>query len=139
MRRKVELQSVGDARVDTLLACVVERCESAFPARVRGYYVEGSYASGTGVATSDVDLVIIFKDRFAAPDERERAAALCAACATATGLELDAEITDEASLGGRASPTFKLGAWLVFGEDIRDHLALPPIAAWTRDRMHTSY
>lgn len=135
----MELQSVGDSRVDALLACAVTRCEAAFPARVRAYYVEGSYASASGVATSDVDLVIIFQDHFTSPAEGERAAALCAECGMEHGLELDAEITDEAGLGGRASPTFKLGARLIYGADIRDQLTLPLIDVWTRDRMHTSY
>lgn len=135
----MELRLLGVARVDALLAGVVERCEAAFPARIRGYYVEGSYASASGVATSDVDIVIIVKDRFAATDERERIAAICAECAAASALELDVTIEDEAAIAGRATPDFKLGAWLIYGEDIRDQLVLPPIDVWTRDRMHTSY
>lgn len=36
-------------------------------------------------------------------------------------------------------PTFKFGARLAHGEDLRDRLPVVPIEAWTRDRTHTSY
>jgi len=37
-----------------------------------------------------------------------------------------------------AWPALKLASLLVWGEDVRDRMALD-LAAWTRDRMHSSY
>lgn len=112
--------------------------ERTFPGRVRAYYLEGSWADGTMLETSDLDLVVVFKGQNTAA-ERAQAAELRTVCEQASSLEFDATIIDEAALVGGASPQLALGAQLVYGEDIRSRLDLVPIAAWTRDRMHTSY
>ncbi len=48
-------------------------------------------------------------------------------------------MADEASLSGGASPQFKLGSALVYGEDIRERIPLVPMEVWTHDRMHAAY
>ena len=126
-------------RVDRDLRQAVDAFEVAFPGRVRGYYVEGSYADQTGVASSDLDLTIVFRDRFAGEAERQRAAALAAACADTSRVELDVVFLEEAALAGGADPMFKLASRLVHGEDIRATVPLLSIEAWTRDRMHAAY
>lgn len=132
------LVPTGDPRVDATLRATVSAFEAAFPGRVRGYYVDGSHADGTGLPTSDLDLNIVFRDGFHGEAERAAAETLRDACARASELEYDAELMDEASLIAGASPTFKLGARLVYGEELRDAVPLVPLAEWTRDRMHTS-
>lgn len=124
--------------MDAALRATVAAFEDAFPGRVRGYYVDGSRADGTGLPTSDLDLTIVFRDQFRDADERAAVERLRDACARASEVEYDAELVDEASLMAGASPTFKLGARLVYGDDIRDAVPLVPLAEWTRDRMHTS-
>jgi len=47
-----------------------------FPSRVRACYAESSLADGSRLATSDIDLVIIFADGFHDADERKEAEAL---------------------------------------------------------------
>ncbi len=124
--------------IDGALRATIAALEAAFPGRIRGYYVEGSYADGTGVATSDLDLVVVF---IGACDDVERARAIHVGTSrTSIGaVEFDVVVTDEAELARGAYPTLKLGSQCVYGEDIRDSLALLPIEEWTRQRMHAAY
>lgn len=132
------LRSFGAAPVDAVLRDVVAAYERAFPGRVRGYYALGSFADATAIATSDLDITIVFKDS-ASADERASAQLLGADCARRSPIELDVEIEDERTLAHGASPTFKLGSALITGEDIRDRLPLVSLTEWTRDRMHSSW
>lgn len=132
------LVSSGEARVDRVLQAAIKRFETAFPGRVGAYYVEGSYANRTSLATSDLDLTIIFRGQLA-DDERARAAEIVQQCARLSSVELDAEVVDEASLHSGASPQFKLGSTLIYGEELRDPIPLVPIEVWTRERMHAAY
>jgi predicted nucleotidyltransferase len=50
--------------VDDTLRATVAAFEATFPGRVRGYYVQGSRADGSGLSTSDLDLCIVFRDLF---------------------------------------------------------------------------
>jgi hypothetical protein len=133
------LLSSGQERVDQALQTAIRHFETTFPGRVSGYYVEGSYATGTGIATSDLDLSIVFRGHFADEAERASARAMVEQCASESPVEFDASVLDEASLCKGASPQFKLGSTLVYGEDIRDQIPLIPIEVWTRDRMHAAY
>ena len=133
------LAVMGDGRADQALRDAVSSFEAAFPGRVRGYYVEGSRADRTGVTSSDLDLTIVFRDRFIDEAERARARSVAASCAGRSPVELDVVFLDEASLAGGADPLFKLASRFVHGEDIRGAVPLLPIEAWTRDRMHAAY
>ena len=139
MAAVVPLAMIDDERLDRALRDAVDAFEAAFPGRVRGYYVEGSHADRTGVTSSDLDLTIVFRDRFADDGERDRAAALATTCTDSGGVELDIVFLEEAALAGGADPMFKLASRLVYGEDIRDTVPLLSIDAWTRDRMHAAY
>jgi hypothetical protein len=131
--------TTGNARMDTLLREFVARFEAAFPGRVRGYYVIGSYGDASSVSTSDLDLDIVFKGHFEDEDERTHARNLGATLQAQTVVELDIGIGDEEGLCDGLSPNLKLAGHCVYGEDIRDQFPLMPLAAWTRDRMHSSY
>jgi predicted nucleotidyltransferase len=65
--------SSGSRPVDDALRNAIGIFETAFPGRIRAYYVEGSYADRSAVATSDIDLAIVFKDHFVDRDEADRA------------------------------------------------------------------
>ena len=56
--------STGSALADRVLEEVVALFERVYPGRVAAYYVEGSYADGTAVATSDLDVTIVFAAPF---------------------------------------------------------------------------
>ncbi len=71
---------------DTALRRVIATFEKAFPDRIRGYYVHGSVADNTSIATSDVDLDVVVKGGFTDPEEH--GAFLQVACAIAASSEL---------------------------------------------------
>lgn len=132
------LNSTGSERVDRLLREVISRFESAFPGRIRGCFVEGSYADASAVASSDVDITIVFKGGFR-DKEQHKAEQVGSDCKQVAQIELDIDIVDEERLAGGAWPSLKLASLCVYGDDIREAFALIPLAQWTRDRMHTSY
>jgi predicted nucleotidyltransferase len=80
------LHSTGDALADHVVLDVVNLFESALPQRVIGYFVEGSYADQTAVATSDLDLTIVFQEQFVTTAERQRAQEVVTACRLLTQL-----------------------------------------------------
>jgi hypothetical protein len=131
--------SSGSQSADDMLCGLIGIFELCFPGRIRAYYAEGSYADRTAITTSDIDLVLIFKDRFVGEDEAGAARRLGAYCANLSVLELDLDIIDEQQAHRSAFPTLKLASVLLYGEDIRAQLALPSISDWTRDRMHAAY
>lgn len=93
----------------------------------------------TAVATSDLDLTIVFQEQFVTPAERQRAQEVVTACRQLSALELDITLTEEAEVRRGADPMFKLGARLLYGQEIRDALPLIPIEIWARQRMHAAY
>jgi hypothetical protein len=140
MGRRLTLEVVassGDARADEILCGTVELFVLLFPGRLRAVYLEGSYADATSLATSDLDLTLIFRNRFRT-GEAEQAQRALDSCAALSSLEFDAAVVDEQMLMQGAWPTLKLGGVLVWGVDLRAGMALDR-TAWTRDRMHTSY
>lgn len=131
--------SMGNPRIDETVRSLIGIFEAVFPSRIRGYYIEGSYADATAVATSDIDLIVVFKGDFIAETERAAATQLVADCAALSAKELDIEIVDEHGLERGVVPMFKLASVCVYGEDIREQLTLLPITEWTHQRMHAAY
>jgi hypothetical protein len=66
------LYKTDNPQADEVLQGIVGIFELAFPSRIRGYFLVGSYAIGQPVAISDLDLVVLFKDNFVA-GEHQRA------------------------------------------------------------------
>lgn len=131
-------KSTGYEQADLMLQKIVERFESTFPARMVGYYVEGSYADQTAVETSDLDLTVVFDERLSHKDEAI-AEKLLADLEANSALELDISLIDEVTLRQRGDTSFKLGTRLVFGQDIRGSIPLMPLSDWARNRMHAAY
>jgi hypothetical protein len=131
--------SSGSLAADDALCGLIGIFELCFPGRIRAYYAEGSYADRSAIAASDIDLVLIFKDHFLDDHEAGAARQLGAYCAGLSAFELDLEIIDEQQAACNAFPTLKLASELLYGEDIRERLALPSIDEWTRNRMHAAY
>lgn len=131
------LASTGNARVDTCIRSVIAAFTAAFPGHNCSYYVEGSFADGSAIATSDLDMTIVF----AAPptaDEHVATKDILRTCARSSDVELDVTPTDLQALQ-HADPVFKLGAQLVYGTDVRDRVPLMPIESWARQRMHVAF
>lgn len=111
-----------------MLRTLVSTFELAFPHRVRGYYVIGSYAERTAVPLSDLDCCILFKHDFESQAEHHRARQLSQQCAQSSPIRLDAIPCSEATCGTLHSVlqvALTLGSMLVYGEDVRSTLPLP--------------
>ena len=100
--------------------------------------MEGSYADATGIATSDLDLIVVLRGRRSDADERA-AALVFDRCNATSPLPLDCNLEDDASLAAGAVPMFKLASVPVYGDDIRNDVPLLPIDQWARQRMHAAY
>lgn len=133
------VHSTRNERANTVLREVISDFESAFAGRVQSYYVEGSLADGSEVTTSDIDLHIVFHERFLDSDERKMVEKFAAQCVARSAVELDLELLEEQELLQGVGPNFKLGSLLIYGEDIREQVPLWPLEMWARDRMHSSY
>ena len=139
--------SVGDPAVDRIVRGYVGVFETAFPGAVRSYYLTGSYAEGTPAPTSDVDVVVVFRDG-AAPVAQGRRDALwlekhcnlLSPIPVGAGRYVEADVLDFAHFG-RSWPaydgigrrvTLKLASHLLHGDDLRDRIPLPSVEWWAR-------
>ncbi len=137
---KVKLvNSTQNNYINRMLREIIALLTIRFPDRIHSYYIEGSYASDSGIPTSDIDLLIVFKDDFENEQERTEAEALALHCAASYSLELDVIVLNEHGLLRGASPNFKMGSILLYGEDLRSHIPLISLSEWARDRMHSSW
>jgi predicted nucleotidyltransferase len=138
MNTIVLINSTRNEKADAVLRGVIGIFETAFPGRIRGYYVEGSYSEGIGIATSDIDLEIVFKDTIEVEMDRKKAVQIGESCALLSAIELDIVVTDEKDLSRGIVPIFN-ESLPVYGEDVRDKFPLMSLAEWTHTRMHAAY
>ena len=136
MQDIILLKPTENEQTNDALRATIGIFETTFPGQVRGYYVEGSYADQSEVTTSDIDLMIVFKGDMT--EVNAQAEALARYCCALSSVELDIGMADEKKLAAGATPYFKMGGVLIYGEDIRADLPLVPLIEWTRDRMHSS-
>jgi hypothetical protein len=139
MNRVKLINSTHNNSIDAMLQETIALLNTHFPDRIHSYYIEGSYANNSGITTSDIDLLIVFKEDFENEQERIEAEALALHSASSYSFELDVTVLNEQSLSEGASPNVKLGSILLYGQDIRSQFPLISLAEWTRDRMHSSY
>ena len=133
------LTTTDNPTADRILQGLVGILEAVFPGRIRGYYLEGSYADQTALTTSDIDLIILFKDSFLDTTEREKAEQLVEHYSTVSAFELDVSFLDEGQIADGAPPALKLGGTLLSGEPVPDEFPLVSVAEWGRERMHAAY
>lgn len=137
---EISLQhSLGDAQIDAVVGEVIRVYEGAFPGQIAGYYVEGSYADRTQLATSDIDLVLVFRQPFAHEEERKAAEQAWDRHNQGSTLEVDLVLTNEQKLRDGVNPNVKMGSLFVYGEDVCHRYPIVPIESWTSERMHASY
>lgn len=126
--------STGDRQVDTVLQGLITIYEAVFPGRIRGYYLIGSYADGTAVPLSDIDIVVLFKEHLQGSDV-DAADRLGQGCAKLTARRLDVTVSGEHDLTWEKSH-LKTAGLLIYGDDIRDRLPRPRAdAAYVRKWM----
>jgi hypothetical protein len=106
-------------------------------------YLRGSRASGTSIDGSDLDLFVVFKDRFVDGAEYERARALSAECGRLSPVLLEIVLVGERGLrlqeGVGAALNLKLATKLLYGEDIRPGLPSYNAETYVRSVVHTPY
>lgn len=130
--------TLGYPQIDSVVREVIQVYEQNFPGQIAAYYVEGSYADQTSLSTSDIDLVIIFRRRFADADARHVAEQTWASNQVGTQ-EVDITVVEEDSLREGVRPNVKLGGRLLYGQDVCSLYPLLPIETWARERMHAAY
>lgn len=132
------VESTSEPNIDKALKGFVGIFETAFPQRIRGYYVEGSYGDGTAIRTSDIDIVVLFKEKFS-EGERDKAEQIIEYYDGAVSAELDIDCIDEAAMALGVPPSLKLGGTVLYGEPLPEHFPFIPVKAWARERMHAAY
>jgi predicted nucleotidyltransferase len=126
------------SQINSILQKVVQVYESTFPGQIVAYYVEGSYADQTSLPTSDIDLVIVFRNPFSDMETRKKAEQIWMNEQAETP-EIDITVVDEESLRKGVRPNLKLGSQLIYGQDVCRLYPLLPIEAWACERMHAAY
>jgi hypothetical protein len=106
-----------DPLVDTLIRGGIGVIEAAFPGRVRGYFLIGSYQNGDPVSGSDVDVMLVLEDAFDA-EENEQFRALSIYCSMMSPIRLDFR-TCRLDGQGEHADVLKHHSLLVYGEDTR--------------------
>jgi pimeloyl-ACP methyl ester carboxylesterase len=120
------LQATGDRRVEDILCGAIGVFETAFPDRVRGYYMMGSYHDGDAVPESDLDVIAVFKGEFE-PGEEAAGRDLNAYYSRISPVRLDFQPRCETQVFENGDRDLKLGGWLLYGVDIRDAVQLKPL------------
>lgn len=123
--------------VDRVLVGLLGIFDGFFPARIRAFYVYGSYAHGRVTASSDLDLYVVFKDRIA-PEERERLRHLRKCCGRLANKNLDIKGADEYSLFRYGLPVLSCNTRFLHGEDLRHRIPSNPVG-FRHWAMHVPY
>jgi predicted nucleotidyltransferase len=116
--------STGSTTIDSILAEFIGACAHRFPQRSRSYLLIGSHSDGSGVEDSDIDLVVIFRQRSTA-EEQAHFARLLDAYNRAAPLRIDGHILDEDDLAAGVTAAIKQ-ALVVAGDELPPDLPLEP-------------
>ncbi|MEM7532724.1 MAG: hypothetical protein AAF639_11150 [Chloroflexota bacterium] len=92
------------------------------------------YADQTAVSTSDLDVLLIFKDEMSEV-ETDVVWDLSDSASLLTPMFLDLEGMSESTVL-QGDTRLKLASHFLYGEDIRAQIPLPPIDAYVREWMH---
>lgn len=132
----IELQyATDDSVVNALLSDVITGIEAACPGRVAGYYLVGSYADGSTVRTSDLDLVAVVQGHDpAATATCIRAVAATVAAGAPVPLDVDTVSWERLRVGQAPLEAIRLRTASVplAGADLRASLPLPALAVYRR-------
>lgn len=124
------LLTTGDSRRDARLRDVVALVEEALPGRIRSYYLFGSVADGSAVATSDLDLFLVAATPLTA-DEEARLADI-ARTAMSLGGGVDLAVIDEGTLLREGHFRIAAGGRLLHGVELRPRIPPTSLSAYLR-------
>lgn len=117
-----------------LINATINLVELVFPERVRAYYLTGSYAEGTAVPHSDLDMIIIFKGGFQT-GEADRLRQLRRHACQLAPMRLDLTPKCEADLMANGATGLKLSGTFLAGEDILPQIPFEPIEQYRADAL----
>jgi hypothetical protein len=117
--------TTGDRQVDGILRGAIGVFETLFARRIAGYYLVGSYADGTAVPTSDLDVYYLYPPGAEEPraEEIERIIRASRCCDLLSPIEI--HVGPALSAGDRV--VVKSGGVLLYGRDTRAQLPLPAL------------
>ena len=124
------LNSSGDPKVDRLLSGAIGLYVSAFPGRMRAAYLFGSYADGSVVPGSDVDLDLFFENPLNEA-ELKRFWEIARDILLLTPVRLDSRPLGMKHLKNGAPPTLRDGR-IIYGVDVVAKSGLEPIVVSRR-------
>lgn len=132
------LDSTDCPNIDKIICEIINLCETHFCGRIRGYYLVGSYAVGEAVETSDIDMVLVFKEKQTLW-EKQTFASLKLECQKQFTLAVDLIPLDEKQLLSVGGVRFKTASKLMYKEDIRPCVPQKPVEDHIRDSMFGQY
>lgn len=130
--------STGDMQIDALLQGIIGLYETAFPTMIQACYVIGSYADGTAIPASDLDMCVVFARPLTTP-QLDQAWALARHAAQISPIRLDSVLTLVGALTRAEAVLLKLGSRLVYGTDMRSDIVLPSRAQYQQDTTWSPY
>lgn len=145
MNEIVLIYSTRNSRIDHILKAIIGFCELLFPKRIRGYYLQGSYASGDATSVSDIDMTLLFRGDFIDEEERQRAWQVDTLSEWLVGRQLDIIPFTETKLASSQIEDIVLiehlreGARLLYGEESRSEIQRPSQAAYVHSCMLAAF
>ena len=115
-----------------LLDGAIGLVETMFPERIRAYYLTGSFAEGTAVSNSDLDMITVFKDKFL-EGEADKLRQLRHHATKLSPYRLDLTPKCEADLIAKGATGLKLAGKFLYGTDIREQIPFEPIEQYRHD------
>src|SRR5262245_42110887 len=131
------LNTTGHQRIDDIIRGLIGIFEAAFPDRIRACYLAGSYADGSAVPLSDIELRVVFKGAFQGEEEIARVRRVRDNCRLLSPVDIDLPpLSEERLLHDddwiHEAMSIKLAGVPLYGEDIRASLHLPSFEVYTR-------
>ena len=115
-----------------LLDGAIGLVETMFPERIRAHYLTGSFAEGTAVSNSDLDMITVFKDKFS-EGEADKLRQLRHHATKLSPYRLDLTPKCEADLIAKGATGLKLAGKFLYGTDIREQIPFEPIEQYRHD------
>lgn len=127
-----------DMNLNANLYGFVGLAQAVFPERIRAYFMLGSHVTSEAVGASDIDLVMVFADRFQ-DGEQARFELFRRYISSLGRLPLDVSAAEESRLLADGAANLKTSSLLLMGEDLRERIPLMPMDKWLRHCMHRPY
>jgi predicted nucleotidyltransferase len=139
------IYSTHNSRIDHILKAIIGYCELLFPERIRGYYLQGSYATGDATSVSDIDMTLLFREDFVDEEERQRAWQVDTLSEWLVGRQLDIIPFPESRLSSSEIEDvvlieqFREGARLLYGEESRSEIVPASQAVYVQSCMLAAF